>query len=248
MRWKIYLIFAFVILSIDSFAQSDSSKRKIRIGYYTDASAIYGDFSELNAVLSPLGYPELRNFYGGVSIGVTGRALNKNSYSFIKFNSFQSAPSDPHDNSRTKDVRLRNWELQIGGNFDLVKYPKWLIYPFFGEGIGYGQLTLYDSVVRQSFASSAANLTNPITKTWSSFYLFFNAGMGLERKLRIGMYDFYIGFSGGYRLSFSRFTENNYPTYYATNSAPIRLSGLEWNFKIRVELWRQPIPKKNRSK
>jgi hypothetical protein len=181
------------------------------------------------------------------SYGITKQKAKNNSYLTIKFSYLQSTPSGPYDNSRTKDVRLRNWELQLCGNFDLVKHPKWLIYPYLGEGIGYGQLTLYDNVTQQSFASSAANLTSPISKTWSSFYIYLNAGMGIERKFRVRSYDFYIGLSGGYRLNYSRFTEDNYPTYY-NNSAPVRLSGLEWNFKIRFELWRQPLFKKTQSR
>ncbi len=248
MRLKIYLIFTLTLLTLSAFPQSDTTKQKRKIGFYSDVSGIRGNFSELNSTLSQLGYPELQNYYIGPSYGITLRDRNKNSYSFIKFSFLLSLSAGPFDNSRTKDARLRNWELSIGRNFDLVKHPKWLIYPFFGEGIGYGELTVYGNLLQQSFSNSASNLTSPISKTWSSFYIYFNAGVGIERRLRIGGSDFYIGLSGGYRLTYSRFTENNYPTYYSNNSAPVHLSGLEWNFRIRFERWRPPLPRRNRNK
>ena len=98
--------------------------------------------------------------------------------------------------------------------------------------IGYSTFTLYDNLVRQSFAASAASLSNPTSKTWATAYLSFNAGVGFERKFRIWMYDFSAGLSGGYRATLSTFIESN---NFNLAPAPVSLSGFEFNFKIRVE-------------
>jgi hypothetical protein len=93
---------------------------------------------------------------------------------------------------------------------------------------------LYDNIVQQSFVASATNLIGPTSKTWSSWYLFLNGGMGIERRFRIWAYYFYLGTSGGYRLSLLSRFRADYPT---NNNAPISLSGFEWNVKMRLELW-----------
>jgi hypothetical protein len=232
MRSKIFLFFLLIGWQI-GLAQSDSTKQKKQLGFYSHAGVIHGDFDKLNSTLSNLGYPTLLNVYGGVTFGISKQGYKNNSYSHLTISFLQSAP-DLLDVGATKDVRLRNWEVQFGGNFDLIKHPKWLIYPFFAEGIGYSELTLYDNIVRQTFASSVSSLASPDSKTWSTTYLFFNGGMGIERRLRVWAYDFYLGTSGGYRLNlFSRYTAD-YPT---NDNAPIRLSGFEWNIRIRFEIW-----------
>ncbi|NOS56674.1 MAG: hypothetical protein HOP37_10525 [Cyclobacteriaceae bacterium] len=214
-------------------AQSDSTKQKKQLGFYSHAGVIHGDFAKLNSTLSNLGYPALRDFYGGVTYGITKQGIKNNSYGHLALSFMQSTPG-VLDVARTKDVRLRNWELQLGGNFDLVKHPKWLIYPFLTEGFGYSELTLYDNIVRQSFASSVATLASPDSKTWSTWYLFLNGGMGIERKFRVWVYDFYVGASGGYRLNLLSRYKTDYPT---NDNAPLGLSGFEWNIRIRFEIW-----------
>jgi hypothetical protein len=61
--------------------------------------------------------------------------------------------------------------------------------------------------------------------------------MGIERKFRVWVYDFYVGVSGGYRLSTSNFFSGNYPPFYQSDRAPIKMSGFEWNFRLRFEIW-----------
>jgi hypothetical protein len=232
MNAKVFFFFLLIAGHI-GLAQGDSTKQKKQMGFYSHAGFIHGDFEKLNSTLANLGYPTLRNFYGGVTYGVTKQSNKNNSYTHLAVSFLQSNPGIL-DQSATKDVRLRNWELQLGGNFDLVKHPKWLIYPFLTEGFGYSELTLYDNIVRQSFAGSAATLAGPDSKTWSTWYLFLNAGVGIERKLRIWVYDFYVGASGGYRLNLLSRYKTDYPT---NDNAPIGLSGFEWNIRIRFEIW-----------
>lgn len=232
MRSKIFIFFLLIAWQI-GLAQGDSTKWKKQIGFYSHAGVVHGDFAKLNSTLSSLGYPTLQNFYGGGTFGFTRHGSKNNSYFHLAVSFLQSDPGFL-DQSATKDVRLRNWELQLGGNFDLVKHPKWLIYPFLTEGFGYSELTLYDNIVRQSFASSVATLASPDSKTWSTWYLFLNGGMGIERKFRVWVYDFYVGASGGYRFNFTSSYKADYPT---NDNAPIGLSGFEWNIRIRFEIW-----------
>lgn len=236
MTLKISFLIIFALYSFSARSQTDSVKSKRKIGFYSHVGVTYGNFSELNASLSLIGYPEIRNSYSGPTYGITLSDKRNNSYSFVAVSILSSNPASPFVAGTPKYVRLRSWEIQVGRVFDLIKSPKWLVYPYFGEGIGYGELTLYDKISQQSFLASASNLTVPDRKTWMSFYIQVNAGVGIERRLRIGAYDFYLGASGGYRLAYSRFTED----YPLSSTAPIKLSGFEWNIKLRFELWRLP--------
>ena len=203
-------------------------------GFYAGNTLVYGDFARLNNTITLLGYPSLRAEYAGASFGITKRPLTKKSYSVVKF-TYLTSVLDAIDPTIKKYSQLSLYELYLGRNFDLLNHPRWMLYPFFGEGIGYSTFTLYDNISKQSFAASASNLSNPTSKTWSSGYLYFNCGLGVERKFKVGMYDFSVGLSGGYRLALSRFSENN-PSY--SEAAPIGLSGVEWNLKIRFEIWK----------
>ena len=137
-------------------------------------------------------------------------------------------------------------EFQNGNYFDLVSNPKWLVYPYVGFGFGWVYLTLYDNVNAQtSFASSISNLSNPTSKTWTDFYVYANAGIGFERKFRILVYDFYAGLSGGYRLSTNANFRESYQNY--SDAPSVRLSGLEWNFILRFELFRHIHSKESKS-
>jgi hypothetical protein len=236
MRSKIFLFFFLVAWQI-GLAQNDSTKRKHIIGFYSQANTVYGDLAKINDVIMPLGYPELRDSYAGVSIGYSLRRSTRKSYINVGFSYLTSTRSGQTDLAATKDGALKNWEVHVRANYDLIKHPKWLIYPYLGEGLGYGEFTLYDNITRQSFATSVANFSGPTTKTWSSIYVYINTGMGIERKFRVWVYDFYVGVSGGYRLSTSNFFSGNYPPFYQSDRAPIKMSGFEWNFRLRFEIW-----------
>ncbi|MFM7485851.1 MAG: hypothetical protein ACKO13_02910 [Cytophagales bacterium] len=230
MRLFALLLVSFVCFSVNG---QDSVRNKRKWGYYSHVGAVINNFAPINDALSGLGYPNLKDGFSNISYGLTMRDASKQSYASFSL-SYNRSLFTP-ENSLTKDVRFRSWEFQITGHFDLVKHSTWMVYPFFTEAIGYGQLILFDNIsLNPSFTSSAANLAYPNSKTWSSWYFFIAGGLGAERRLRFWIYDFYVGASGGYRLSASRFTED-----YATNAAPVRLSGFEWNIKIRFEIWRQ---------
>lgn len=226
----------FTIISFLSFfpgyAEMDSTK--LKVGVYSHVGQLFSDFSELNSNLIQLGYPTLRDSYSSVSLGLYFRKPNRSSYSSISVTFNQTNPSS--EIVVNKDVLFRNWEIQLSGHLDLIGRKGWLVYPCISEGIGYGRLILYDNVLQQqSFINSAANLSIPTTKKWSSIVLFIRPGVGVEKKIRFWVYDLHVGFTGGYRLNFSHFTENP-----PSSEAPIKLNGLEWNFILRAELWKKP--------
>lgn len=229
---KLFASVLFLAAPLLLFGQTDTLGVKTKkFGFYATASVVYPNFSELNSTLSQIGYPELREFYGGPAYGVTfNRNKRNDSYSHAAFSFLASGPGSPFLVSTPRYARLRGWEIQIGRVFDLVKSPNWLVYPYIIEGLGYGELTLFDNIVQQSFAASAANLSVPNRKTWSSLYAYLGGGGGFEKKFRIGKFLFYMGATGGYRLNYSRFTEG----YPLNSQAPIRLSGFEWNLRMRL--------------
>ncbi len=224
-----------------SCGQTDSTnlpRTRLKLGFYANAIAVQGDFSSLNSAISAQGYPVIQDTYSGGTFGYSIRNPKKSSYSTIGFSFMATNPSPLYDN-RIKDARVRMMEFYNGNCFDLVSHPKWLVYPYFGFGFGWTYLTLYDNLNTQtSFAASISNLSNPTSKYFSDFYVFANVGSGFERKFRIGVYDFYAGLTGGYRLS----TNANFHEYYQSYSdaPPVRLSGLEWKFVLRFEIFRKP--------
>ncbi len=237
MQCKTILFFSLFVFSFAAFGQSDSvTRKKIVKGFYAGNTLLYTNYSKLNSVIGTLGYPIYNLSFAGVSYGITRRQLDRKSYLVTKVSYLFSSPLA--DNQfLTKNSKISMFEVSLMGNYDLINHPQWMLYPFFGEGIGYSTFTLYDNLVKQSFVASAANLSSPTSKTWSSAYLYFNAGLGVERKFKVWIYDFSVGLSSGYRLTLSKFSENN-PSY--SEDAPIGLSGVEWNFRIRFEIWRLP--------
>lgn len=225
-------VFLLILFFDFASAQSDSSAHKRRIGFYSHVSVTNGNFSEVNEVFSLAGYPELRNSYGGPTFGISLSNKRNNSYSFVAVSILASNPTSSFVVGASKYSKFRSWEIQVGRTFDLIKSPKWLIYPFLGEGFGYGELTLYDNLGQQSFANSVANLNTPTRKTWSSFYIQWNGGVGIERRVRVGANYFFFGATTGYRLVLSRFTEDS-PVGI---TAPLTISGLEWQIKTRFEI------------
>jgi hypothetical protein len=224
-----------------SAQKNDSTKNKVVHGFYSGETYVNGDLTKLNDVITPLGYPSLQNNYHGWSFGITRRESGKKSYSTTNFSYLESNPSVLFDATRLKDARLRIYELYAGRTFDLTNHPRWLVYPYFGIGVAYGRLILFSDLNQQSFTGSVFNLSSPTTKTWSSLYLIYDAGFGVERKFRIWVYDFSAGVSGGYRLTTSHFTDE-----YGSNSnaVPIHLRGITWSFKLRVEIFRWPAKHK----
>lgn len=226
-----------------SSAQTDSTKARpsrLKMGFYENVSSIYGDFSNLNNGIAPQGYPPVHDVYSGISFGFTFRNPKRSSYSSFSFSFLYNNPSPLYDNTRIKDTRVRLLDYHIGNYFNVSPHPKWLVYPYVGWGFGAATLSLYDNINTQtSFAASIANLNLPNNKSWTAHYVYLNAGVGFERKFRLGSLDFYAGLGGGYRLSTNAKFREAYQNY--SDSPSVRLSGLEWNFRLRLEIWRHII-------
>jgi hypothetical protein len=242
---KLIASFLLVQLCFTSWSQTDSLqlRRRTKIGFYSDVSGIFGNFSNLNNAIAPQGYPAVRNMYSGVSYGYSIRKTDKRSYTSFSFSFLYTNPSPLYDNSRTNDVRLRMFEFKETYYYNLVKEEHWLAYPYLGLGFGLSNLTLYSNLNQQSsFATSISNLSNPTSKTWTGPYLYLHIGVGVERRLRISIYDFYLGLGGGYRLSTNTKFYEPYQNY--SDSPTVHMSGLEWNFRIRFEIWRHVFKEK----
>lgn len=228
-----------------SSAQTDSTKvrmPRIKMGLYAGASSIYGNFANLNEAIVAQGYPAVQDVYSGGSFGYSFRRPGKSSYTSFSFSFLSTNPSPLYDKTRTKDTRVKMVEFQFGNYFDVAPHPKWLVYPYLGFGAGLTNLILYNNVNTQtSFALSIANLNLPAAKIWTDFYIYLNAGVGFERKFRVGSYDFYTGLGGGYRLSTNAKFREAYQNY--SDSPSTSLSGLEWNFRMRFEMWRHITPR-----
>lgn len=246
MTKKVGVFFILLICSTYlSFGQADSldfpRKRKYVIGYYSDVTLVAADFSSLNNALTAQGYPALRNNYSYVSFGLSFRDKKKSAYSSIRFSFLQNRPQ-VFDNTRTKDVAYTGGEFSIMAQPDLIKNPNWLGYPYFGFGLGMGRLTLYDSINRPpSFTASIASLNNPIQKTWTEAFGYITVGVGVERKIKVWVYDFYVGLSGGFRLAVQSNLHEAFQIYRDSPSA--KMSGLEMSLRLRFELNR--LPKKS---
>jgi hypothetical protein len=211
------------------------SRGKSVIGYYSEAAGVTSSFSELNSIITNLGYPALTNDYGEASFGFSKRNSHRTSYMSTKI-SFIVSESSRRGNTDPKDVKLRGWSVLWTVNPNIVRHPKWLVYPYFGIGVGFSSLTLFDNLNYQSFAASAANINTPVTKTWSSFSIKYELGVGFERKIRFWAFDFYTGFSGGYSFRDAAYFTDSYGSH--KNKAPIGLDGWTLSWRLRFEIWR----------
>lgn len=228
----LYLIVVLFVSHASGLAQGDSTRRG-KLGFYVENNFRYPDFSNLNQALTQQGFPAIQNIPLGVSFGYTVRPIfSKDSYSAIKF-SF-SGNSIPRNLG--KDANIRFLEISFGNYLDLVASRKWLVYPYWGLGVNFATLSLVDNTNSQpSFSTSIANLQTVSSKSFFASSVFLNAGAGFERRLRISFYDFYVGLSGGYRLSTDGRFREPYQSYQ--DSPSVQLSSFEWNFRVRFEIW-----------
>ncbi|MBY0434494.1 MAG: hypothetical protein K2U26_10325 [Cyclobacteriaceae bacterium] len=220
---------------VDSATHKVDSVRRARIGFYADNVFLNPDFGALNNVLVQQGFAGIKERLIGASFGYSFRPVSsKDSYTTLKVSFVTTGNMASNASSKVAGIQL--FEFSSATHYDLITSPKWLVYPYGGFGFQFGTLSLVDNTFTQnSFASSISNLNSTNSKSLYSLSVFANLGGGVERRLRIGYYDFYVGLSGGYRVSTnSRFREL-YQNY--TDAPVVRLSGFEWNFRIRFEIW-----------
>lgn len=234
---KKFLFFIFMLLPGFLIAQQDSIPNSIKLkrGFYEDGTFIIGDFSRLNEILTQEGFPALEQTYGGVSLGISARPSNKDSYFTGKIFIFSTFSGyDTYNDS--KGASILSYGLHDEWHLDLIKNRKWRIGPDFGFGFGILRLKFFE---RLSTLSNFASTLNPSLITYEekklySASFFMNAGLGIDRKFKINNTDFYFGMGVGYRLS----TAGGFSEKYQYNiSSPLsRLSGIQYDFKIRFEI------------
>ena len=161
--------------------------------------------TDLNRQLQAAGHAPIVEALIGITLGVTNRFADQNSYSASRL-SLLVASDDALDDSRKTTLLV--WELAGFGHYDLITNPKWLAYPYLGTGVNYGRLMVSAIEPTGNFQNSLNNLGNNevVQKRYGSdgLMLFGELGAGVERVLTLQNSDLYIGLSGGYRLSTDR--------------------------------------------
>ncbi len=214
---------------LTAYTQSDTTSMKS--GFYYGATNKYCNFRGLNNAMRNAGIPELENNIMGFSLGLTSRYYDKNSYSSSTLTLFEVGSLDKENNN--KKAKITILELAIEMHWVISKSSKWFIYPCYGLGLSASKLKLTETVNNLNFNQSVSDLS--IDEKYTKEYftdnpLFFaNVGLGLDRKIQIQNYDFYIGFSLGYRLS-------TRSTWNYEDSPFIDYSGLEYKIIMRLEL------------
>jgi hypothetical protein len=218
-----------------SFSQPDTLRGKFVRGIYESADFINGDFMKINEVLATNGFPTLKNTYGGVAIGVTSRPADRDSYFSGKFFFYSSSP--PVNYTQPKNATVTYWGLHHEQHLDLVQNRNWRIGPDYGFGVGFFKLKISERLItHNSFASSLSSFPARAyeERQYHTFTYFATVGGSVEKKMRISAIVLYLGVGAGYRFSTKATLYEAYQTYDSYHSA--RLSGTEFNIKIRMEV------------
>ncbi len=226
MRKTLILIIISGLFHQNGLSQIDSLP-KGKIGITIEANFRNYNFNKLNSELSSAGFNELLEFEG-YSLGISGRDLDKNSYATAKIAWIQSSRTDS-----TRKAYLDILELSSEMHWVLSKSKKWFLYPYLGLGSGYSYLSLSENTENSNFTGSIQNLNTEdryVKRYFSRSPLFFlNVGAGIDRKIQISFYDFYIGLNMGYRLSTN--------SSFKIDGSPLnRYNCLEINGRVRFEL------------
>lgn len=192
------LLFPFSLL-----AQENDSTNALKYGGYVSFNALGArDLSNLNNQLRAAGQLPVTNTFVGFSLGFTSRFADQNSYSGARLSVYGSGDTETESNQQT---RLWVAELSSFSFYDLVANPSWLVGPYLGFGFSYARLAVSSVENNLNFQSSLANLAivEVVTKRYGTdgLQLFGELGAGAERLLKLNGMDFYVGLSGGYRLS-----------------------------------------------
>jgi hypothetical protein len=202
---KIFLI-ATLLLPISLFAQPADSTNTLKYGGYVGINVLgVRDLSNLNNQLRAAGQLPAEGPAVGFSVGLTSRFADQNSYNVTRLSLFGASDAATGDNRQT-----RLWVAELGGftHYDLVSNPNWLVAPYLGLGFNYARLAVSSVESNVGFQASLSNPASPevAKKRYGSdgLMLFGELGAGVERVLKLNGVDFYVGLSGGYRLSTRR--------------------------------------------
>lgn len=215
---KAFICFLLLLIGITAYSQEKDSSQ-LRFGTYISVYNIYPDaLNDLNRQLYAAERLDLNDNILGVSLGFTQRFAEQNSYLASRFTLFSATDLDDSDDH----TRLRIWEFSTTGHYDLIANDNWLGYPYLGVGANIASLTL----LMQTPSTFQGSLETPASETLRHQYItdlmiFADLGLGVERVLRFPEANVYLGFSGGYRLSFGEpwsldnlryFTESEFST------------------------------------
>ena len=202
---KKLLIAALLLLPLWLLAQEKDSTNTLVTGSYASTTVAFSNrLSALNRQLRTAGQLPLSEALIGVSLGVTNRFADQNSYQSTRLSLLTTRDESSNSN---QDTHLILGELSFFGNFDVVASPRWLVYPYIGAGVNYARLTVSSVVSNANFQTSLANpgIQEVDQKRYGTdgLMLFGELGLGVERSIKLSDGVVFVGLSGGYRLSTS---------------------------------------------
>ena len=197
------LLLITLLFPLSLLAQENDSTNVLKYSGYVSFNALGArDLSNLNDQLRAAGQLPITNTLVGFSLGFTSRFADQNSYTGARLSLHGSGDTETESNQQT-----RLWVAELGSFsfYDLVANPNWLVGPYLNYGFSYARLAVSSVENNLNFQSSLANPASVevVTKRYGTdgLLLFGELGAGAERVLKLNGVDFYIGLSGGYRLS-----------------------------------------------
>jgi hypothetical protein len=197
------LLLITLLLPLSLLAQENDSTNALKYGGYVSFNVLGArDLSTLNDQLRAAGQLPVLDAFLGFSVGFTSRFADQNSYTGARLSLHGAGDTETASNQQT---RLWVGELGSFSFYDLVANPNWLVGPYLGFGFSYARLAVSSVESNVGFQSSLANPASVevVTKRYGTdgLMLYGELGAGVERVLKLNGVDFYIGLSGGYRLS-----------------------------------------------
>jgi len=235
---KVLFTLLFIFTTIGNLqAQADSLRvsKKGVVGTYLSFDWGNGDFVELNAALGQNNFPSILTFTG-ISIGMTARPVEKDSYFSVELFFFNSIPSDVGPESKKTEMFI--WGIYDAWHPDLLKNKNWRFGPDFGFGAEVLQLKISETLIQHNSFSASVNSMPATSMAERKYYggsVFVKGGVSIETKASINNLNLYLGIGASYRLSSNaNFYEQN-QTY--TDTPKASLTGLELNFRLRMEVF-----------
>ncbi len=236
--------FVLIIALLGGVAQSVQSQADTSLffknGFYIEDIYRFSNQDQLNRVLNNAGISGIHGDFIGLSLGVSSRYSDRNSYVIAQLSFLGSEMI--YSKSPSRNASIYVLELSTEMHWVLSKSPKWLIYPYYGFGMGNSILGLTDTATDLTFSNGMSGSSDGGKRV--EIYLmdwpliFVNSGIGIERRIRISQNVFFIGIGLGYRLS----TRSHWG---GSNDLPMTgFSGYEIKWRIRFETVNKLVSKK----
>jgi len=224
---KAFFCLNLLLVGTAAYPQEKDST-ELRFGTYVSVYNLYPNaLTDLNRQLDAAQRLDLNDNILGVSLGFTQRFSDQNSYLASRFTFFSANDWEDSDDH----TRLTVWEFSTTGHYDLIANNNWLGYPYLGVGANIASLTL----LTQTPTSFQNSLSRPASETLRQRYvtdlmIFADLGLGIERVLRFSEANVYLGFSGGYRLSFGEPWSLDNLRYFSESE----FSTQGWMFEVKL--------------